>query len=360
MWRPAPGTPSEKIADEAYNRSDCAGVYHKSEPLLTPHSEKSALDFVQPFLRHGESGYNRSYMDLSVIVVSFNTRRLLDDCLASLFAADAPPGGVEVIVVDNASIDGSPEMVREKYPQARLIVSRVNRGYSAANNQGAAVAQGDYLLFLNSDTVVSRRALVEPLRYMQAHPKVGALTVRLVYPNGERDPDNHRGFPTPWNALCHFTLLSKLFSNSPRFNGYFRNYEDFSRIHPVPVIAGSYMMMPRTLDRQLGGWDETYFFYGEDIDYCYRIHEAGYQIMYYPLVEVVHYKGASSGLRKESADVAHPLKETRIKVAHESVRAMRVFYRKFYRDKYPYIVTAFVLAGIQVRGWLRVLKHRLT
>jgi len=299
-------------------------------------------------------------MDLSIIVVSYNTRQLLDDCLRSLYAAEAPPGGMEVIVVDNASADGSPAMVRARYPQARLIVSAENRGYSAANNQGASVATGDTLLYLNSDTVVAADALVKPLRYLQEHPEAGALTVRLVYPTGERDPDNHRGFPTPWNAFCHFTLLSRLFPHSPRFNGYFRSYEDFSQVHPVPVIAGSYMLMPRALDRQLGGWDETYFFYGEDIDYCYRINQAGYTIVYYPLVEVVHYKGASSGLRKESADIARPPKATRVKVAEESVRAMRVFYGKFYRDKYPRVVTAFVLAGIQARGWLRILKHHFS
>jgi GT2 family glycosyltransferase len=216
------------------------------------------------------------------------------------------------------------------------------------------------LLYLNSDTVVSERALVEPLAYLQDNPHVGALTVRLVYPNGQRDPDNHRGFPTPWNALCHFTGLSKLFPNSPRFNGYFRSYEDFTAVHEVPVIAGSYMLMPRALDRRLGGWDETYFFYGEDIDYCYRIGAAGYPIIYYPLVEVVHYKGASSGLRKESADIARPPRETRLKVARESVRAMELFYGKFYRDKYPRWVTGLVLAGIRLRGWLRVMKYRLT
>lgn len=299
-------------------------------------------------------------MDLSVIIVSYNTRQLLDDCLESVYAAVPPPGGLEVIVVDNHSTDGSPEMVSKKYQQAKLIISEVNKGFSAANNMGSAAAQGDYLLFLNSDTVLSKFALTEPLAYLKANPAIGALTVRLVYPTGERDPDNHRGFPTPWNALCHFTGLSRLLPSRPRFNGYFRSYEDFSAVHQVPVIAGSYMMMPCALDRQLGGWDETYFFYGEDIDYCYRIDQAGYSIVYYPLVEVVHYKGASSGLRKESADIARPPKETRIKVAEESVRAMRIFYSKFYQDKYPRIVTAFVLAGIQFRGWLRIVKHKLT
>jgi GT2 family glycosyltransferase len=299
-------------------------------------------------------------MDLSVIVVNYNTRQLLDECLAALAEAEAPDGEMEIIVVDNGSDDGSPRMVATKYPEVRLIASNINRGFSTANNQGSAVARGDYLLFLNSDTRVSRRALVEPLGYLREHEDVGAITVRLVYPNGERDPDNHRGFPTPWNALCHFAGLSRLFPNDARFNGYFRSYEDFSQTHEVPVIAGSFMMMPKKLDRQLGGWDESFFFYGEDIDYCYRIQQAGCRIIYYPHVEVLHHKGASSGLRKESADIARPPKETRVKVARESVRAMKVFYSKFYDDKYPRLVTVLILAGIQFRGWFRVMKHRLT
>jgi len=298
-------------------------------------------------------------LDLSVIIVSYNTRALLDDCLQSLAAADAPPGGMEVIVVDNASQDESVEMVRARYPQATLLASAENRGFSAANNLGAAVAQGRALLFLNSDTRVSRKALTQPLDYLQRHPDVGALTVRLVYPDGRRDPDNHRGFPTPWNALCHFTGLSRLFPRSPRFNGYFQGYQDFSQTHAVEVIAGSYMLMPRALFDQLGGWDESYFFYGEDIDFCYRIHAAGYRIVYYPHVEVLHYKGASSGLRKESADIARPPKATRVRVAQESVRAMELFYRKFYREQYHPLVTGLVLAGIRARGWLRVMRHRL-
>ena len=299
-------------------------------------------------------------MDLSIVIASHNTRQLLDDCLRSIAAAEAPEGGLEVIVVDNASSDGSPGMVADKYSHVKLLASLMNDGYSAANNKGAAQAKGEYVLFLNSDTLLAQNALIGPLNYMRNQPCIGALTVRLVYPNGERDPDNHRGFPTPWNAFCHFSGLSKLMSGSPRFNGYCMSYADFSETHEVPVIAGSYMMMPRSLHEDLGGWDATYFFYGEDIDYCYRIHQAGYQVVYYPHAEVLHYKGASSGLRKESADLAQPLKETRIKVARESVRAMEVFYEKFYRDKYPGIVTALVLAGIRLRGWLRILKNQLS
>jgi len=297
---------------------------------------------------------------LSIVIVNYNTRQLLDDCLASIVAAEAPAGGLEVIVVDNASSDGSQALVREKYPAVQLIASEENRGFSAANNLGMDVANGRTILFLNSDTRLEPDALVKPLAYLDQQPKVGALTVRLIYPTGERDPDNHRGFPTPWNAICHFSGLSKLFPNDPRFNGYFQSYKNMQETHPVDVIAGSYMLMPMALCRELGGWDETYFFYGEDIDFCYRIREAGYQIIYYPHVEVLHYKGASSGLRKESAKIAKPPKETRVRVAKESVRAMKIFYSKFYRQQYPWLVTAVVLAGIQIRGWFRILKHQLT
>ena len=299
-------------------------------------------------------------IDLSIIIVNYNTKQLLADCLQSLCAADAPPGGMETIVVDNASADGSPAMVRDHYRGVTLIESGENLGFAAANNRGAAVAQGRYLLFLNSDTRVSREALVQPLNYLQTHLQTGAITVHLVYPDGRRDPDNHRGFPTPWAALCHFAGLGRLFPRRPLFNQYFQAYRDFSRTHPIDVIAGSFMMMPAALFRQLDGWDETYFFYGEDIDFCYRIHQAGREIIYYPHVEVLHYKGASSGLRKESAAIARPPKETRIRVARESVRAMKVFYQKFYRQKYPRLVTTLVLLGIQVRGWFRVAKHKLT
>jgi hypothetical protein len=299
-------------------------------------------------------------LDLSVVIVSYNTRQLLDACLHSLEHAARPRGDMEIIVVDNASTDGSREMIAEKYPHARLIANDTNRGFSAANNQGAAVSEGRYLLFLNSDTQVSREALAAPLDYLEAHPQVGAVTVKLKLPDGRLDPDNHRGFPTPWTAFCHFSGLDRLAPGSRLLNNYYQSYQDFDAIHRIDVSAGSYLMMPAALYRSLGGWDETYFFYGEDIDLCYRIGQAGYILVYYPCVEVVHYKGASSGLRKESAAIARPSKDTRIRVARESIRAMQIFYGKFYRQKYPRLVTGLVMTGIQLFGWFRILRHRLT
>lgn len=297
--------------------------------------------------------------DLSVIIVNYNTKDLLYDCLKSIKKAVKPANGLEIIVVDNASVDGSQEMVKKEFPNIILIQSKKNLGFSKGNNLGVKKATGKYLLFLNSDTKISSKSLVKPLKFLRTHPRIGALTVKLVLGNGQIDPDNHRGFPTPWTSLTHFSGLNKVFPKSRIFNNYYQSYKDFSKIHRIELPAGSYLMMPSKLFSKLKGWDESYFFYGEDIDLSYRIHEAGYDIVYYPKVEVIHYKGASSGLRKETAKIAKPPKETRIKVAQSSVKAMEIFYKKFYKNKYPKILTSIVLLGIKVRGTLRILKHKL-
>ena len=134
----------------------------------------------------------------------------------------------------------------------------------------------------------------------------------------------------------------------------------FDKIHQIPVAAGSFMMMPTKLFKDIGMWDESYFFYGEDIDLCYRIHEAGYAIIYYPKVSALHLRGASSGLRKENAQTAVSSKTNRIKVAKSSTDAWKIFYKKFYSKRYPFFVTALVLTGIAVKGKLRVLKYQLS
>ncbi len=298
--------------------------------------------------------------DLAVIIVNYNTVELLDNCLKSVFKAASPKGGMEVIVVDNDSKDGSPEMVKEKYKQVKLIESKENLGFAKGNNVGVEIASSKYLLFLNSDTIVSRYAFVKPLKYLTNHPKVGAITIKLILKDGNLDMDNNRGYPTPWTAFCLFSGLSKIFPNSTFFNNYHLGQKKLDKIHAVPVAAGSYLMMPTKLFNNIGKWDETYFFYGEDIDLCYRINEAGYKIIYYPNVSTIHLRGASSGLRKESKSIAKPPKETRIKVAKSSVSAMKIFYKKFYSTRYPKIITWLVLSGISLKGYFRVLKHKLS
>lgn len=298
--------------------------------------------------------------ELAVIIVNYNTRQLLDDCLTSVYKAEAPKGGLQVVVVDNDSRDDSVAMVKKKFPQVTLVVSKENLGFAKGNNVGVDKTNSDYLLFLNSDTVIEKDSLVKPLKYLKRHPEAGAITVKLFLADGSIDYDNQRGYPDPWTSFCHFTGISKLFPNSTFLNNYHLGRKNLDKIHQVPMTAGSFMMMPTKIFQEVGRWCEDYFFYGEDLDLCHQINSAGYKIIYYPKTTTLHLRGASSGLRKETRKIAKPPKETRIKVAKSSISAMKLFYKKFYTDRYPKIVTWIILAGITIMGKFRVLKHKLT
>lgn len=304
----------------------------------------------------------KNKFDLAVIIVNYNTEKLTEDCLNSVFKADTPNGGLQVIVVDNGSKDGSIEMLRKmvkRHTNLILVESTKNLGFAKANNVGVEASDAKNILFLNSDTVVKRYSLVKPLKYLKTHPEVGAITIRLYLKDGTIDYDNHRGFPTPWAAFTKFSGLAKLFPKSTFFNSYHLGYQKLDKIHQIPVSAGSFLMMPEKIFRKIGMWDETYFFYGEDIDLCYRINEAGYKIIYYPKVSTLHLRGASSGLRKENAKSAASGKVNRLKVAKASTDAWKIFYKKYYHKKYPLIITAIVIAGITLLGNIRVLKHKM-
>lgn len=292
---------------------------------------------------------------LSVIILSYNTLELLRKCLESV---PAPPG-VEIIVVDNASTDGSPEMVAKEFPKAVLVANRKNLGFAGGNNLGIKIAKGEYLLFLNSDTVVKPGALSEAVDFMEKNPEVGAFSPKTLLANGQMDPDCHRGFPTPWASISYFLGLEKFFPKSKVFGQYHKFYLDLNHNHEIDAGAGAFMLIRREIVEKVGVWDDQYFFYGEDLDYFYRIKEAGFKIMFYARPLLTHLKGGSSGLRKESKKVTRASRETRLRVARESIRAMEIFYRKFYQNRYPSWLTFLVLTGIRLKGWGRYLKHYL-
>jgi GT2 family glycosyltransferase len=298
--------------------------------------------------------------ELAIIIVSYNTSKLLDDCLTSIYKAEQPKGGLEVVVVDNDSKDDSVAMTKKKFPQTKVVASKENLGFAKGNNVGVDKTNSDYILFLNSDTVIEKDSLTRPLKYLKRHPEVGAVTVKLFLADGSIDYDNHRGYPDPWTSFCHFTGISKLFPNSTFLNNYHLGRKNLNKIHQVPMTAGSFMMMPSKVFKKVGRWCEDYFFYGEDLDLCHQINKAGYKIIYYPKTTTLHLRGASSGLRKETKKIAKPPKETRIKVAKSSISAMKTFYKKFYTDQYPKVVTWVILSGITIMGKFRVLKHKLT
>lgn len=297
-------------------------------------------------------------VDLSIIILNFNTSRLLADCLSSIAETEKNGLTLETIVVDNASTDNSVQMVKKDFSWVKLIASKRNLGFAAGNNLALKKAKGKFFLFLNSDTLLPKKIFPEIINYLSQNPKVGALTVKLVLRNGQMDSDCHRGFPTPLASLTYFLGLESVWPKNRIFGQYHQFYKPLDRVHEIESACGAFFLVREEILRQVGGWDEQYFFYGEDIDLAYRIRQKGWQIIFYPSIEVVHYKGASSGLREETADITKADKTTRLKAARASIEAMKIFYNKFYRHKYPWIVTALVVGGIQVKGFLRLFVNR--
>lgn len=278
---------------------------------------------------------------LSIIVLSYNTKKLLRQTLTSFELAS----DWELIVVDNASEDGSVDMVKSDFPQATLITNKRNLGFAAANNIGIKQAHGANVLLLNSDVIASTEAFQILLDYLNAHPEVGVVTPKVSLPDGAIDLACHRGMPTPWNSLAYFAKMERLFPNSKWFAGYHRTYENFETAHAVPATAATAMLVRRSVVDAVGMLDEQFFFYAEDLDWCKRIGEAGWEIHYVPQAEVVHMKSASG--KKQTSDRAAKREAT-----FHFWETMRQFYDKHYASTYPKPVTWLVHTGITVKRWL--------
>lgn len=227
---------------------------------------------------------------VSVIIVSYKVRYYIEQCLNSVLRSVAD---AQILVVDNNSDDGSVEYLRERFPQAEIIANDFNAGFGKANNMALAKATGKYVLFLNPDTVVAERTIPSCIDYMEAHPEVGAVGVRMQYGNGRFALESRRSLPTPSVSFWHMTGLGKLFPKSKVFAKYHRTYLDKDSECPIDVVSGAYMFVRKEALDKVGGFDEAFFMYGEDIDLSYRILQAGYQNRYLPL-PIVHYKGEST------------------------------------------------------------------
>jgi GT2 family glycosyltransferase len=292
-------------------------------------------------------------MDLSIIIVSYNTKEFLRGCIESIYKTTKNIK-FEVIVVDNDSSDESVLSIK-KYVSSinaenfELIENRENLGFSKANNLGVKKATGRYLLFLNPDVVVYEKTLEGMIAFMDENKDAGAATCKLVMPNGKIDDASHRGFPTPWNSFAHFSGLAKLLGKTKLFGGYNLGFKDFAKTHEIDALAGAFMVVRRKAGEEVGWWDEDYFFYGEDIDFCYMLKQAGWKIYYVPQHLVLHYKGVSGGIKKVSKNITTASEETRIKSQKERFRAMRLFYKKHYEQKYPWFVTRLVCLGISLK-----------
>lgn len=232
-------------------------------------------------------------MQLSVVIVNYNVKYFLEQAIhAALKAAQGLE--VEIFMVDNASSDGSVEMVREKFPAITLIANQDNVGFSKANNQAMRIAKGKYILLLNPDTVVEEDAFRKCIAFMDAHPEAGSLGCKMIEGSGQFLPESKRGFPSPWVAFYKTFGLSKIFPNSKKFNHYHLGYLDNDETNEIEILAGAYMFMRKAALDKVGLLDETFFMYGEDIDLSYRITQGGYKNYYFPDARIIHYKGEST------------------------------------------------------------------
>ncbi len=285
-------------------------------------------------------------IDVGIVIVNWNTRDLLRDCLKSVEASD-PVVQWRVIVVDNASGDGSADMVKAEFPRIELIANPDNRGFSQANNIGLRALGFDpvcrtttdaprYALLLNPDTVLPANALRLMINRMDAEPSIGIAGPRLVMPSGKLDLACRRSFPTPEVSMWRMLGLSKLFPRSRWFGRYNMTYLDEHLETEVDCVVGAFMMLRRDAIERVGLLDETFWMYGEDIDWAFRIKQAGWKVLYYPAVTVLHVKRAASR------------KNPRAQI--EFQRASLIFYRKHYAATTPRLLHLAVLLGLLLKG----------
>lgn len=286
---------------------------------------------------------SKNTFDLSVIIVNYNVVYFLEQCLNSVIAASKKIN-VEIFVVDNNSVDGSLELVREKFPEINLIANKENTGFSKANNQAIRLTNSKYILLLNPDTVVEEDTFEKTLNFMNKTPEAGGLGVRMIDGKGKFLPESKRGFPSPWVAFCKIFGLSKVFPKSKTFGQYHLGYLSEFEINEVDVLSGAFMLMRKeTLDK-VGLLDETFFMYGEDIDLSYRIKLGGYKNLYYPETKIIHYKGEST-------------KKSSVNYVFVFYKAMVIFAKKHLSSNHAKLFSFAINLAIYFRASIAILNR---
>lgn len=282
-------------------------------------------------------------MDLSVIIVSYNVKYFLEHCLNSVFKAGSPIQ-LEVFVVDNNSSDDTADYISNRFREVRLIRNTENVGYSRANNQALALAAGEFILFLNPDTIVPENCFTECIRYYRTKTEAGGLGVRMIDGSGQILPESKRGFPTAWNSFAKLIGLSAIFPGSRIFSGYYLGNLSLNENHSVDVLSGAFLLVPHKLLDLVGGFDERFFMYAEDIDLSYRIRKTGRQNLYFAGITIIHFKGEST--RKD---------ERYVRQFH---KAMMQFVEKHYSGIKGFLQAKMLQVAISLRSSLASLAAR--
>ncbi len=277
-------------------------------------------------------------MDLSIVILNYNTHDHLRACLGALQGEGSTslcggPIEAEVIVVDNASADGSAAMVAVEFPWVRLIRSPRNGGFAFGNNQALTSCRGRNVLLLNPDTLMPRGGIAAMIDRLKTHPEAGVIGPKLLKPDGSMHLACRRSFPTPAVAFYRVSGLSRLFPRSPRFGRYNLTYLDPDQAIEVDSVCGACLLVRLAVIERVGLLDERFFMYGEDLDWCLRTRQMGWTVRYEPGIVVQHQHGASS--RKRA-----------LRTTYHFFRAMDLFYRKHYIGRYHPLVTGAVRTAI--------------
>jgi GT2 family glycosyltransferase len=282
-------------------------------------------------------------MKLSIIIVNYNVKHFLEQCLLSVFKATQQVSA-EVFVVDNNSVDGSCEMVIEKFPQAILIENKVNTGFAKANNQAMRIAKGEYVLLLNPDTLVEEDTFIKCVNFMDAHTDAGGLGVYMIDGKGNFLPESKRGLPSPAVAFYKIFGLSTLFPKSKTFGRYHLGFLDKNQTHKVDVLSGAFMLMRKTALDKVGLLDEAFFMYGEDIDLSYRITQGGFTNYYFPETKIIHYKGEST-------------KKSSVNYVVVFYKAMVIFAKKHYSNQNASLFSLLINVAVYLRAAVAILMR---
>jgi GT2 family glycosyltransferase len=282
-------------------------------------------------------------MQLSIIIVNYNVKYFLEQCLHSVQHAVSGLE-TEIYVVDNDSVDGSVKMVKEKFPEVHLIENKDNKGFSTANNQAIRKSKGEYVLLLNPDTIVEDDTLRKVVEFMDLHPDAGGLGVKMLDGKGKFLPESKRGLPYPSVAFFKVFGLSSLFPKSKLFGAYHLGYLDKDKTHVVDVLAGAFMLLRKKVLDKIGLLDESFFMYGEDIDLSYRITKAGYRNYYYADTRIIHYKGEST-------------KKGSLNYVFVFYNAMIVFARKHFSKENARAFSVMINIAIYFRAFISILTR---
>ncbi|MBT8195405.1 MAG: glycosyltransferase family 2 protein, partial [Bacteroidia bacterium] len=282
-------------------------------------------------------------MKLSIIIVNYNVKFFLEQCLHSVNKA-LQGISAEVFVVDNNSVDGSVGMLNSKFPDVQKIFNKENVGFSKANNQAIKQAKGEYVLLLNPDTLVEESTFEKVIAFMDNHSDAGGLGVKMIDGKGNFLPESKRGLPTPKAAFYKIFGLSKLFPNSKTFNEYHLGYLNNNETNEIDILSGAFMLLRKSVIDKIGMLDETFFMYGEDIDLSYRITQAGFKNYYFPETRIIHYKGEST-------------KKGSMNYVRTFYKAMKIFNEKHFSGSHAKSFSLLINTAIYLRAFLSLISR---